>query len=346
MRRLTHRAVAAAAAVLLLPAPARCQLDTDGWDQGSDGHFCGLDWTDANNNCYQPCPTKLDSECTMPGHSCHAFTGCVYDVPTNPPTSGATLLRDVSERQCSTTWGLAMLNCNLPCDDGYGFVGRYGGDPCPAGMTCHGGTNCNKPMEEISVDIVMGLLGDYPPEIEGMDGKEIGILEDVVVSGLSAMAGGVAVDGADVTGQELSRRRGRRGLLRGAGPDGLDATGGTYRDMEDFGLIGSERRWAVENLKLRRRLYTSSSALDVSMTITGGYRPPPYIDTEEIVEDSINRAAPRMTDELRERGQREGSELFKRVRGVEAVRRDRYTPRPTSSPVVPTVSPTEDIKYE
>ncbi|EJK74869.1 hypothetical protein THAOC_03429, partial [Thalassiosira oceanica] len=173
-----------------------------------------------------------------------------------------------------------------------------------------------------------------------------GILEDVVVSGLGAMAGGVAVDGADVTGQKLSRRRARRGLLRGAGPDGRDAPGGNYRDTEDSALVGLEERWTVDNLTVRRRLPTSSSAIDVSMTVTGGYRPPPYVDPDAIVEDSINRAAPKMMDELNKRGQREGSELFKRVRGVEAVTRERYTSRPTNSPIVPTASPSEDPTQE
>ena len=301
----------------------------------------------ARDNCYQPCPTTSDNECTMPGHACYPFTGCAFEVPTNPPTTAETFPQEVSIRQCSTSWSLAMLSCDLPCDDGYGFAGRYGGDPCPAGLTCHAGTNCNRPMEEIAVEIVLSLLGEYPPEIDGMTGREIGMLEDVVMGvglGAGAVAGGIAVNGAGVTDQNMYRRRGRRGLLRGAAQ--LDDADGTYADMEEYALNGSEGGWTVENLRVRRRLPSTSSALDVSMTITGGYRPPPYVDADVLVEDSINRAAPKMADELRERGNREGSELFKRVRGVEAVRRDRKTGRPTRSPAAPTGSPSEDPTSE
>ena len=162
--------------------------------------------------------------------------------------------------------------------------------------------------------------------------------------GAGAVAGGIAVNGAGVTDQNMYRRRGRRGLLRGAAQ--LDDADGTYADMEEYALNGSEGGWTVENLRVRRRLPSTSSALDVSMTITGGYRPPPYVDADVLVEDSINRAAPKMADELRERGNREGSELFKRVRGVEAVRRDRKTGRPTRSPAAPTGSPSEDPTSE
>jgi len=98
----------------------------------------------------------------------------------------------------------------------------------------------------------------------------------------------------------------------------------------------------------RRRLPTSSSALDVSMTITGEYRPPPFRDIDLIVEDSINRASSQMVRDLRQRGSRSGTTFFERVDDLRAVRVSAATPRPTRGLTYrpTTYTPTENPTFK
>ena len=94
----------------------------------------------------------------------------------------------------------------------------------------------------------------------------------------------------------------------------------------------------------QRFLPSGSSALDVSMVVTGDYRPPPYLDLDVIAEDSINRAGERVVSTLKERGSRAGSQFFDRVSGVEAVARAAVTPRPTRTPTAkPTPGPSKSV---
>jgi len=87
-------------------------------------------------------------------------------------------------------------------------------------------------------------------------------------------------------------------------------------------------------------LPSGSSAIDVSMVVTGDYRPPPYLDLDVIAEDSINRQGAKVVSTLRERGERAGREFFSRVEGIEAVRKTELTKRPSKSPIrTPTASP-------
>jgi hypothetical protein len=91
----------------------------------------------------------------------------------------------------------------------------------------------------------------------------------------------------------------------------------------------------------QRFLPSGSSALDVSMVVTGEYRPPPYLDLDVIAEDSINRDGDRVVSTLKDRGSRAGSAFFERVSGVEAVARAAVTQRPTRAPTnKPTPGPT------
>ena len=89
-------------------------------------------------------------------------------------------------------------------------------------------------------------------------------------------------------------------------------------------------------------LPSGSSALDVSMVVTGEYRPPPYLDLDVIAEDSINRDGDRVVSTLKDRGSRAGSAFFERVSGVEAVARAAVTQRPTRAP---TNKPTPGPRY-
>ena len=91
----------------------------------------------------------------------------------------------------------------------------------------------------------------------------------------------------------------------------------------------------------QRMLPSGSSAIDVSMVVTGDYRPPPYLDLDVIAEDSINRNGAKVVSTLRDRGQRAGREYFNRVQGIETVARKEVTMRPTRSPTGrPTPAPT------
>ena len=90
----------------------------------------------------------------------------------------------------------------------------------------------------------------------------------------------------------------------------------------------------------QRMLPSGSSALDVSIVITGDYRPPPYLDLNVIAEDSINRQGEKVVSTLRERGSRAGRQFFDRVDGIEAVAKAVATPRPTRTPTgTPTRKP-------
>jgi len=93
------------------------------------------------------------------------------------------------------------------------------------------------------------------------------------------------------------------------------------------------RRWEARVGNVTQRLLPSgSSALDVSVVITGDYRPPPYIDLNVIAEDSINRQGEKVISSLQERGSRAGRSFFERVEGIEATAKEALTERPTRAP--------------
>ena len=134
---------------------------------------------------------------------------------------------------------------------------------------------------------------------------------------------GVALGGVDVMGQDLVSRRELKRRIK-------------HRE-----LLGHERylNFDIQNIT-HRKLPSGSSAIDVSMVITGDYRPPPYVDLDVIAEDSINRNGEKVVSTLRERGERAGRDFFDRVEAIEAVREEQKTDRPTRSPInSPTVSP-------
>jgi len=97
----------------------------------------------------------------------------------------------------------------------------------------------------------------------------------------------------------------------------------------------------------QRKLPSGSSALDVSVVITGDYRPPPYIDLNVIAEDSINRQGEKVVSSLRERGSRSGRDFFDRVDSIEAVAKEKATARPTRAPTgKPSPGPTGTPTFE
>ena len=149
-----------------------------------------------------------------------------------------------------------------------------------------------------------------------MDGTDIGIFGDVMWEQIAAVAEELGVSiGVEVGDQMLV---GRRELMQ---------------RMKHRELMGGERymHWNITEMNVRR-LPSGSSAIDVSMVVTGDYRPPPYVDLDVIAEDSINRNGQKVVNTLRERGSRAGRDFFSRVEGIEAVRKDKKTERPTKSP--------------
>lgn len=216
----------------------------------------GVSWTDAFENCHEHCPNG-DSDCTNPGHTCHGYTACVPKVEDagggggGQANAGATSFfpeapavpSQYANHFCGLTWNHAHLTCKNPCPPG---------TTCPSGETCFEATNCDRPLEPISSDMVMSLLGNYAGAVN-MGAAEKGVFSDSVLSFLMEKMeeNSVAIKGADVTGQNFQADR--RAL------EWNDTATGSSGTVElSFGQI--------------RRLPTSSSALDVSMTITGDYR--------------------------------------------------------------------------
>ena len=92
--------------------------------------------------------------------------------------------------------------------------------------------------------------------------------------------------------------------------------------MRDRALLGHTETYMNIDIRniTQRKLPSGSSAVDVSMVITGDYRPPPYVDLDVVAEDSINSNGAKVVNTLRERGERAGRDYFSRVEGIEAVR--------------------------
>lgn len=114
-----------------------------------------------------------------------------------------------------------------------------------------------------------------------------GTMNDII--GAAAASKGITLGGVDVGEQTLVDRR----TL-------YDRLGERYLSARIYNVT-------------QRFLPSGSSALDVSMVVTGDYRPPPYLDLDVITEDSINRDAGGVVQSLKDRGSRAGSQFFDRV---------------------------------
>jgi len=231
---------------------------------------------------------------------------------------------------CGNSWGAAMISCGMPCPQEMDVECTNVGETCFTAVT-----NCNRPLERLVADMLVTLLGP-DSTMEDEDGI---ILEGTIYDILSEVVEeeGVVLDGVDLGEQEIA---GRRELQRRYRHRGLL---GWHKD--DMFVSGNNNmRIAKVNNVTRRILPTGSSALDVSMVITGDYRPPPYLDLNVIAEESINREGAMVVSRLRTRGSREGREFFERVDGIEALARSAVTARPTQRPErSPTFSPTSDV---
>jgi hypothetical protein len=210
---------------------------------------------------------------------------------------------------CSITYLLASLmkrldamqTCNVPCGIS---------DSCPAGQSCQLATNCNVPLTKLKSNMLVTMTGpDRVMESEDTDVFS-GAMNEVISQ--AAAEKGIKLDSIGVGDQVLADRR-------------------------TFQRYLSARVYNIT----QRFLPTGSSALDVSMVVTGDYRPPPYLDLDVIAGDSINSQGERVINTLRERGSRSGIAFFERVTGVEAMPREDATQRPTRTPTnEPTSGPT------
>lgn len=205
-----------------------------------------------------------------------------------------------------------MMNCETQCAND---------SECPSGQACQLATNCHVPRIRLTSNMVVTMAGP-DRTMEGGDSDVFGgTMSDIM--GEAAAEFGINLGGIDVGDQVLADRR----TL-------YDRFGKRYLSSRVYNVT-------------QRFLPSGSSALDVSMVVTGDYRPPPYLDLDVIAEDSINRDSERVISTLKERGSRAGSGFFDRVSGVEAVAREAITPRPTKSPTAkPTPGPTGEFSVD
>ena len=172
---------------------------------------------------------------------------------------------------------------------------------CPPGQSCHLATNCKEPINPILSRQILSLTGELS-EAVNMDAAEQEML------------------GASVLGVLESKL------------------------LQDKVLISSTKVTGQSSSAAQRLLRWNdgrSASLDVSMNIEGGYRPPPYLDVDLLIEESINSASRTLVRDVQDRGRRAGSQFFEQVDGLEAVRASATTPRPTARPTrPPTPQPT------
>eukprot|EP00579_Thalassiosira_antarctica_P008221 CAMPEP_0201877728 /NCGR_PEP_ID=MMETSP0902-20130614/9073_1 /ASSEMBLY_ACC=CAM_ASM_000551 /TAXON_ID=420261 /ORGANISM="Thalassiosira antarctica, Strain CCMP982" /LENGTH=1207 /DNA_ID=CAMNT_0048405235 /DNA_START=83 /DNA_END=3706 /DNA_ORIENTATION=- len=296
-------------------------------------YYCGTSWSDAAHSCPKHCPNGTDAECASLGvgngvnYGCFYFTGCTEVAAGagagagNGASSGVAAGSNGNSGQsplimnsyCGQSWLHAMLSCTDECPNGFECI-----DP---NERCFAATNCNVPLEQLVSELVSTLQG--PDTI--MDLVDAGIFEGTLFDTFAAFAAeyGVVIGGVNLGDQVLVDRRELK------------------HRMNHRALMGHDRylNFDIRNVT-QRMLPSGSSAVDVSMVVTGDYRPPPYIDLNVIAEDSINRNGAKVVSTLRERGARAGRDFFSRVEGIEAVAKADLTRRPTKAPTYdPTVSP-------
>eukprot|EP00571_Detonula_confervacea_P005871 CAMPEP_0172330022 /NCGR_PEP_ID=MMETSP1058-20130122/61177_1 /TAXON_ID=83371 /ORGANISM="Detonula confervacea, Strain CCMP 353" /LENGTH=1318 /DNA_ID=CAMNT_0013047219 /DNA_START=179 /DNA_END=4138 /DNA_ORIENTATION=- len=300
----------------------------------SEDYYCGHSWPHAASFCEKHCATGQDSECASlsdgtQDYECYYFTGCsdrLVDAQPNDDANNAAatdgLAADsattstVINNFCGKSWIHAMLGCSDGCPNGYECA-----DPLER---CFAATNCDRPLESLVSELLTTLQG---PD-STMDDDDATIFGQTIYDFIRSVAEeeGISLDGVELGEQQLVDRR------------------ELQQRLDHRALLGHDRymNFEIKNVT-QRRLPSGSSAIDVSMVVTGDYRPPPYLDLDVIAEDSINRNGAKVVNTLRERGERAGRDFFSRVDGIEAVRRAEVTQRPTKAPVKsPTWSPIGD----
>ncbi len=282
--------------------------------QLSDNFYCGETWPDAAKNCHRHCPSGENADCSDLGigWQCFQFTGC-YVAPVEVEDEEEEEDEVLNNQYCGSSWIYAMAGCDKACPTGTECTGE--------GERCYAATNCDKPLMELTSDMVVTMMG---PNSE-MDEDDVDIFIQTIFDTLEAELekDNMKAEGVDFTGQNSVSRRELE-----------------YR-YSGRNLKGWQGRNVMISNVTQRMLPAGSSALDASIVITGIYRPPPYKDLDVIAEDSINRQGQKVVSTLRERGERAGREYFSRVDGIEAISAADLTARPTRSPTgKPTPAPT------
>jgi len=296
----------------------------------SSESYCGTSWADAATHCRKHCPSGNDGQCSnlnagsAPGaeeYSCYYFTGCTEEGgqgnegETEEDSTATTTSSAAINNYCGKSWIHAMLGCSQQCPNGYECL-----DPQEQ---CFAATSCDVPLVQLVSEMVSTLSG--PDTL--MDDGDTDIFSSVLWETINSVAEemGLALGEVDLGEQTLV---GRRELTERARHRRLATGRSSYLNFN------------ITDISARRKLPSGSSAVDVSMVITGDYRPPPYVDLDVIAEDSINRNGARVVSTLRERGERAGRDFFSRVESIEAVSVKELTKRPTRSPAAsPTWSP-------
>lgn len=270
-------------------------------------HYCGKTWPDAFDNCYLPCPTQTDSECASLGMGiddgewkCFGYTGCNDKLGLVDEDEETTEMEEEQEEGESSITVIQKDDsyCGLSWGDAAVRCDTPcgSGSECTRGETCYSATNCAVPLIVVKSQLMVSMVG---PD-QTMDYTDQGIFKETLndfIAG-SAVGEGVGLKDVGLGQQSLSLRR-------------LTAN--------------------VTNIR-HRQLPLGSSALDVSVTVTGEYRPPPYVDFDMICEDSINRDPDMVVGSLQDRGGERGRPFFERVQGIEALRAGDLTKRPTRAP--------------
>ncbi|KAL3795552.1 hypothetical protein HJC23_009265 [Cyclotella cryptica] len=268
-------------------------------DKNPQDSYCGTSWPDAFESCPQSCPGGDDSECQSLGSSfqCYGYTGCTAKLNEGGDSNSVQDVGNVEageNDEANNYCGETWLDAMSSC-----------AIPCPKGtectipgQSCYAATNCDVPLETLRSNILVTMAG--PDRVmEGGDNEVFGQTMNDIIAEVAADQG-IKLRGVDVEKQSVADRR-------------------MLHYVEKFSVA-------------QRFLPSGSSALDVSMVVTGDYRPPPFVDLDAIAEDSINRDAKKVVSVLKDRGARAGSVFFERVNGISAVTMASATQRPTRAP--------------
>ncbi|EJK61637.1 hypothetical protein THAOC_17838 [Thalassiosira oceanica] len=296
------RGKAAGAAALLLAAAVRTASSQATVDEFAETYWCGRTWPHADAECPLACPTGDDEVCVSALGKGHS---CFFF------TACADRVQPDDDGDDGDPEEVSDGSENNFCGRSW-LHAMLTCDPerdCPGGELLTTLEGPDTVMEDEDIDLFGGTLFDFIAEFAG--DQE------------------VALDAVDVGDQKVVDQR----RLSERYDDRLAGRGHPTLGTSWMGV-------RISNVT-QRMLPSGSSAIDVSMVVTGDYRPPPYLDLDVIAEDSINRNGDKVVSTLRDRGQRAGREYFQRVQGIETVARKEVTLRPTRSPTGrPTPAPT------
>lgn len=334
---------------------------------------CGSSWMDASENCREPCP---NGECSQEGWSCFGHTGCASKLSAieiakvsiaEDIESAAVYKPTEGDWYCGESWSDATENCREPCANG---------SCSQAGLICFEKTGCSskvlsepasvttesaedssfydtdsnidnssEPPLEVESEVVLSLLG-----AEGVMGEnESVVMEETILTYLDEQMkeNSIKVKDVVVSGQAANNGRKLKKIWLEGRSHRKDSAGSHYRNEIGYGEIeefklrvefnSNESHDYIERPQTNRYLPTSSSSLDVSLTVTGEYRPPPFQDMDSIVTNSVNRGSSQIMSDLRDRGRQSGSTYFDSVQDLRATSAKDLPP--SSLPPPPLMSP-------